>query len=288
VVRDVAINASGGDTGIGYGGSGPTTLGPGIMIAGGDVGVVAAQGPVSLVGTMGDPTLIQGSRVCVKSVPSVSGNVTLSGCGTNAILDGTDVSGVSINGGGDGVDAALIANGVISDIQVVDFQGTGISCAGCSIVGNVQVTGTLLGPGVLVPSGSASITGLRSTGNHGDGLRCDGSSSLKLRDSILDGNARNGLLATDRCALDLGTGIDPGGNELNRTTAKNGLSGLCLLQTSAAAVSLSSSIFGCGYAGAGCVTSGTPVTLSSSTCQPADLTVGPGITLSDAAWQCCD
>ena len=187
--RDLVLTRDG----MTYDGSGKATLGPGLLFgASGGLSAVGS-GDVSLVGTATRPTVFRGSGVY--GVRSVSGNVIFQGPSYHAIDQGKDVSGVSVLGGGNGIDAAIVASGTLSNIQVSNFQGDAISCVGCTITGGVTVSGTLLGSAVRVPSGSASITGLHATMNQGDGIRCEGTSSLKLRNSILDGNARNGLLA---------------------------------------------------------------------------------------------
>jgi hypothetical protein len=291
-VEDVAIS---GDSlhlasGIKHQGTGVAILGPGLSIIGGQFGVVTAQGSTAvLVGTAQRPTSLRDqSTECVTSVSSVSGNVTLTNCGKRAIVGVPDISGTVVVGGGDGLNAAITTTGTVSQVQITGYQGDGISCNGCTIQNNVQVMGTLIGAGVHVTAGAANISGLLATGNHVDGLRCEGTSTLKLRGSTFTGNDANGLLAFGNCALDLGTGIDPGNNRFNRTGAKNGVSGLCLLQAASTSLSMSSCEFSCGYVGTGCVSSGTPATVMASTCQVADMTLGPGLSLSTSGSSCCN
>jgi hypothetical protein len=267
--------------------TGRGTFGPGIVLSGGYGIQSTTTANVSVVGSPTAPTIISVTGVCISQVPTVSGNVTLQNCGDKAIEAGTTVSGVVVQGGGNGLAPAIEAT-TISDVQINGWQGDGISCAGCAITGNVQVTGTLLGTGVRVISGAASVNGLFATGNHGDGLRCEGTASLKLRGSVLNGNDGSGLLAIGGCTLDLGSAADPGNNVFNRTSAKNGVSGLCLLPSAASRFSLASCDFSCGYSGAGCTQTGSPSTMMASSCQTADITLGPGASLQPSNLSCCD
>ena len=289
VVEDVTIPGGQG-IGINDNGAGSARFGPGLTIDGAAAQGIAVYSTTTsaLVGTPQRPSSIRNAtESCVSGVSSVGGNVTLTNCRKTAIVGVAQVNGVVVVGGGDGLNAAVSA-AAISETQIIGYQGDAIACTNCTISGNVQVTGTLLGAGVHVTSGAASITGLLATGNHVDGLRCEGTSSLKLRGSTLTGNDGNGLLAFGGCALDLGTATDPGNNQLNRTGAKNGTSGLCLLQTAGTGLSMSSCRFGCGYTGSGCVQSGTPATSSASSCQVADITLGPSLTLSTTGSSCCN
>jgi hypothetical protein len=263
-------------------------LGPGLTVQG--YSPIQSDDPtiaLSVVGTAAQPTVIQATSTCLTGVSKVSGNVSLS-CAQAGIVGGQDVSGVTVNGGGDGLHAAISASGTLSDIQISGFQGDGIVCAGCTIAGNVHVSGNLLGSAVRVTSGAASISGLTATTNYADAVRCEGTSSLTLRNSDLSGNGGNGLVALGSCALDLGTTGTPGQNRFNRTGAKNGLSGLCLQQSGSPTVTASSSDFSCGYSGTGCVSSGTATTAMASTCQAADVTLGPGATFSPTGSRCCN
>jgi hypothetical protein len=217
-------------------------------------------------------------------------HVAISNCGQVAIQQG-NVAGATIsNAGVSGADTyGIRTSGTISNTVVSDFVGTGIECDGCTIAGDVTVKNTYGNGVVLAPSSSTgantSIDGLTATMNYGDGVHCSAQTVLEVRNSVLTGNVGNGLLAFANCALDLGSVGDPGNNEFNRTSQKNGRSGLCLLQTRGA-VEASSSIFGCDYSGAGC-TSGLPTLVSAATCQTVDVTVGAGVTFTADSPSCC-
>jgi hypothetical protein len=269
-----------------YPASGSVTLGPGITVSGGNYGI-QASGPAitNLLGTPTAPTLIQGSNVCVSGVSSTDGTITLQNC-THSGIDGRAVTGVVVSGGGDGTGSGIYASGTVAAVKVTGFAGDGLTCFNCTLANNVEISNNI-GIGVHV-TGGADISGLSSTKNQGDGLRCDGTATVLLRNSILNGNAGNGLLALQTCALDLGYVTVGGNNEFNRTSAKNGLSGLCLLQTNNPSVTASNSNFSCGATAPGCVQSGQPTTVMASTCQTADITLGPGAMISTPTSSCCD
>jgi hypothetical protein len=209
-------------------------LGPGLKIVGGATGVSWGGTPafpaITLTGTVTDPSIIEGSGACITGFRTITGtgSVTLMNCAQNGILGGASsgdaISGIVVTGGGDGTGAGIVWSGTMQQVQVSNFVGKGIDCLDCTMTGTVQVTKTV-GPGVRVMgSGGGSISGLTSTMNQGDGLRCDSSPTLTISNSILSGNQGNGLFVSTACSPNVHFGAN---DEFNRTSAKNGLSGIC-------------------------------------------------------------
>jgi hypothetical protein len=270
-------------------------IGPGIVISGGTTGIGGSSSGYTLTGTVAAPTTIQdtsyaciiGGAASIKTGTPGVRTVTLSRCGSFG-FSGVDVDGATISNAGSITPTAvgLSATGTITNTSVSSFNGTGIQCLNCTISGNVTVS-QIVGAGVSLapasgPGDHCDITGLTSTNNTGDGLRCFGGAVLTLSNSVLSGNTGNGLSVYDTCILTLSN------NEFNRNSNKNGLSGLCLLETNTNAVDASGSTFGCGYSGSGCSSSGTPTTMTASTCQTADITVAAGLSLTTNNPTCCN
>jgi hypothetical protein len=256
-------------------GSSFVTVGPGVTIDGCQEGV---GGVGTITGTVADPTVIKNSSdACVTSATTVSGTVTATGCVKYGVL-ANNIDGLIVSGGGNGLGEAVRA-GTVQNTQVIGFAGVGIDAG--NIGPNVQVMNTV-GSGVRVVSGS-TINGLVSTMNQGDGVLCDGAGTLSVTNAVLTGNGGSGLVATGNCNV---TQISM--TTFNRTSAKNGVAGLCLLGGATTSVSAGSSTFGCGYSGSGCVTTSSPTTATGATCQIADVSAASGVTVATPSPTCCN
>jgi hypothetical protein len=142
---------------------------------------------------------------------------------------------------------------VVDDGAVV-IQGTASSTTSASVIANDNS-----GAGVHVEQwpgvvGASSITGLVAFGNHSSGIEVLAGSTLRVRESILIGNAGDGVLVStfdllsaphvdDVSTIDLGRDAlnDPGANTLQAPLGRgeNGRAGLCLKLTPCAGSTLS-------------------------------------------------
>ena len=289
VIKGVAPTATTPGTGKGIyaqASSGTMSIGPGITIDGASTGV---DGTADLYGSSTAPTVIRNAQTCFfgrsifNNTPGMK-TVSLLNCG-GAVASG-QVDGVIVSNTASTTPITGLSNAsTLSNAMISDLVGVGLANV-ATITGNVTVT-RIMGNGVSVQNGSAGdYTGLTSTMNQGDGLRVEG--TVKIRNSTFLQNAGSGVGVYKTGYLDAGNNGDLGGNVFNRTSMKNGLSGLCLLETSTQAVTASSSTFSCGYTGTGCTTTGTPSMTTSFTCMPGDLTIASGLTVTTPTPSCCN
>jgi hypothetical protein len=198
----------------------------------------------------------------------------------------------------------LLRHGALtaSNMDIGNVTGLTFGLGGYGIVaqGNssLTVTGAVTSKqnrrGVYVTdSATANIDGLTAFDNDGisgnDGLRCDATATIKVRNSSFTGNYSNGVSVFGYCAADLGTAADPGNNVFNTTSAQNGGAGLCV--TSPSAVSAYGATFGCGYTGTGCTSTSAPTTGSASSstiCDASrDIDTGAGASVTSSGATCC-
>lgn len=171
-----------------------------------------------------------------------------------------------------GIDLLRTAALTMTNVTVSGLGGSGIVSEDNStltITSSVTSNGNFRGI-YLTGNATATISGLTASNNVGsgagagaasDGLRCDGNATIKVRGSTFLGNAANGVSAYASCVPDMGAATgDLGSNTFNTTTMKNSIAGLCVTTSAVLGVTASSSTWSCGYAGAGCTTSGSPTT----------------------------
>ncbi len=286
--------------------SGTVTIGPGVSISGGAYGVVGNGGGnvnTTLIGSPSAPSSVSGASLgCLTQTniaTTIAGtkNVSVTNCGGTAVSRAANIDGLVLSNNGSSLGGTIGVGGAgtIANTDVSDIGGDGIDVpAGINttIAGGVTVK-NVTGSGVHVHSNAglaqASITGLTANGNQGDGVRCDGSAAaVALRSSSLIGNAGNGLLAFGSCQVDLGAASVAGANVFDTTTSKNGLAGLCLLESQSDVIVASGSTFSCGYSGIGCTSTGTPTMITAASCQISDITVASGLSFSAPNSECCD
>jgi hypothetical protein len=279
-VRDAVIKGTPSSStmaGVGFCITGPSTLtiGPGVTIDGCTDGV-GTFGPI--IGTATEPTVLKNSgEACVSNAGAVSGVVSAQNCLRYGVL-ASSVDGLVVTGGGNGLGEAIQA-GIVKNSQVSGFAGVGI--VGGMIGPNVQVM-NVIGTGVHA-LGNSTIDGLVATTNQGDGILCDGSGVLSLTNTILTANAGNGVVIAGNCSV-----TKMSMTTFNKTSAKNGKAGICVLGGAATSVTADSSTFGCGYSGTGCVTTSSPTTATGATCQVADVSTASGFTVATTSASCCN
>lgn len=118
-----------------------------------------------------------------------------------------------------------------------------------------------------------------------DGLRCEGSGILKVRESTFLLNKANGVVIVGACEADLGTSADAGLNVFNKTSLRNTTSGLCFAGAGTRPTP-SGSTFGCGVAATGC-TAGTPLTTVATACAASRDITSATSALSVSTPKCC-
>ncbi|EIZ0183474.1 filamentous hemagglutinin N-terminal domain-containing protein, partial [Salmonella enterica subsp. enterica] len=115
--------------------------------------------------------------------------------GSNYILDGTSVTGVSANGSAVSMTGPLTVNNGTSVTGTAAGKGNGVSVSGnlATVSGNgIQITGTAASGNGVVVTGNTVLTGARLTGNATTGTGVNVSGNATLTNATVSGTTETG------------------------------------------------------------------------------------------------
>ncbi|EMZ4575290.1 filamentous hemagglutinin N-terminal domain-containing protein [Salmonella enterica] len=148
--------------------------------------------------------------------------------GSNYILDGTSVTGVSANGSAVSMTGPLTVNNGTSVTGTAAGKGNGVSVSGnlATVSGNgIQITGTAVSGNGVVVTGNTVLAGAKLTGNATTGTGLNVSGNATLTNATVSGETQTGTGAvvsgtltadnttqvTGAATQDGGTGVKLGG-----------------------------------------------------------------------------
>ncbi|ELW7496316.1 S-layer family protein, partial [Salmonella enterica] len=218
--------------------------------------------------------------------------------GSNYILDGTSVTGVSANGSAVSMTGPLTVNNGTSVTGTAAGKGNGVSVSGnlATVSGNgIQITGTAASGNGVVVTGNTVLTGARLTGNATTGTGLNVSGNATLTNAALTGSADSGVgvniagnLTTDSATqvnglASGGTGVNLGAS-LTGASVKGSSDTGTGLQLADNAVVTEAVLSGNSASGDGVAVTGN-VTLddTSAAAMNASSTSGTGLKLADNA-----
>jgi hypothetical protein len=300
-------------------------LGPGLTIRGGNVSVyVDGSGVPRITGSALAPTMLRDASACVQVDGDLSGpvrgvkidsggatasHVTLMDCGQAAVIfqshaPGSTASiervtitattgtakrnryGLMMLAGSNTIHGVRITNMGTAGMLLANESDTSVTSSSITACGG-DPRGDA-GTGGIEVSGQAiaTILGTNVSSNSGDGVRCAFGGNVTMRTTAALSNTKNGLFVGPQCRADIAFGL----NELNRTSAKNGLSGLCVLGTKFPVVDASRNRWSCdrGDPPGGCAVGAPMSVVDSASCAVGvDYTVATGASVPLIESSCC-
>jgi hypothetical protein len=281
-------------TGIVVTGGVSPTVGPGVIISGGYLGIdVSGTSAVTITGTTVSPTIVSGSGgsngcIRVKSDDTTPAAIRVSNgdpdAGAGPVLQLTNCSPtVEIDtlfaGAGSTIDATqLVPTGsfvpgmIVSRAAKVSLSNSTMSVTynGFNISGTANVAfDHFTQTGVYYPAtvtGNATVSANFYTLKNSvySGLDCGDSVQFKFRNSTFVANDRTAINIGGACVADLGTAADPGNNVFNLTSQQNGWAAICYT-SSAGNIAASGNTWSCGNTSPTCSTSLSPTRITTPT-----------------------
>ncbi|ELG2859291.1 filamentous hemagglutinin N-terminal domain-containing protein [Salmonella enterica] len=215
--------------------------------------------------------------------------------GSNYILDGTSVTGVSANGSAVSMTGPLTVNNGTSVTGTAAGKGNGVSVSGnlATVSGNgIQITGTAVSGNGVVVTGNTVLTGAKLTGNATTGTGLNVSGNATLTNATVSGETQTGAGAvvsgkltaddttqvTGKATQDGGTGVTLNGTVTGGKV--DGVSGQGTgLQLADNAVVTDATLKGTSTSGSGVAVTGN-ISLDDTTAAALNATSGSGAGLS--------